>query len=280
MSITIKIVSLILGSILIMIDVLFILKKRKNYKRTDLKVFLLEDFFFIGDEISKLLKISTGKRIRKLEEIYDLEKAGQVAKSARAAPFTYLFLFLPIALFTFALTGNSKALFLMLFMILFMMVYFDIWLDGCLKKRHEEILREFATVLSKMSLLLNAGLTANDALRKVAISNEGLLYDELRKLHSELDLGRNYDEALEALCTRCGCKEIKKFVSLYKQNMKKGGPEFSVLLSNMAEDAWEERKNRAKIAGTAAEQKLLIPIMMMFVGVLIMVIVPAFNSLL
>ena len=111
------------------------------------------------------------------------------------------------------------------------------------------------------------------------IRNEGIIYDEMRKAKSEMDNGKPIELALEDFGFRCGCKEVRKFVSLYLQNMVKGGPEFSGLLQDMAEKAWDERKTRARLAGAVAEQKLLIPIMIMFIGVLIMVIVPAFNNL-
>ena len=68
-------------------------------------------------------------------------------------------------------------------------------------------------------------------------------------------------------------------MSLYKQNLIKGGPDFPRSLDEMAEAAWTARKNAAKEQGELAEQKLLIPTIFMFVGILLMVIVPALRSL-
>ena len=47
----------------------------------------------------------------------------------------------------------------------------------------------------------------------------------------------------------------------------------------MNEESWEEKKHRAKRKGEAASSKLMIPIMIMFVGILIMVIVPIFTNM-
>lgn len=281
MSIVLKFVLLVVASILSCFDIYVFIESRLNvYDKTGLKIFLMEDLFFVGESIVKHfhLKVS-GKRTRKLEEIYDRATAGKISKSAAVAPYTYLALFLPILLMIFAMTENKVAVVLISVLVIFLAAYFDIWLDGFLKKRHSMILREFATVLSKMSLLVNAGITATEAFDRVSKSNEGIIYDEMRKAKAEMDNGKSIELALEDFGFRCGCKEVRKFVSLYLQNMVKGGPEFSGLLQDMAEKAWDERKTRARLAGAAAEQKLLIPIMIMFIGVLIMVIVPAFNNL-
>ena len=281
MSVVLKFVILIFASILACFDVCIFIKSRSDvYDKTGLKIFLMEDLFFVGEYIIKVFHFKvSGKRTRKLEEIYDRSTAGKISKSATVAPYTYTALFLPVLLMIFAMTENKVAVLLISVLVIFLITYFDIWLDGFLKKRHTMILREFATVLSKMSLLVNAGITATEAFDRVSKSNEGIIYDEMRKAKSEMDNGKAIELALEDFGFRCGCKEVRKFVSLYLQNMVKGGPEFSGLLQDMAEKAWDERKTRARLAGAAAEQKLLIPIMIMFIGVLIMVIVPAFNNL-
>lgn len=281
MSVVLKVILLVVATIIVLFDLfVFAVSKSETYDKTGLKIFLLEDLFFVGERIRVIFHLkANGKRIRKLEEIYDRATAGKIAKSAAVAPYTYAALFLPILLMIFAITENEFAVLSISILIVFLMLYFDIWLDGFLKKRHTMILREFATVLSKMSLLVNAGITATDAFDRVSKSNEGIIYDEMRRTKSDIDNGKSIDLALEDFAFRCGCKEVRKFVSLYLQNMVKGGPEFSGLLQDMAEKAWDERKTRARLSGAAAEQKLLIPIMIMFIGVLIMVIVPAFNNL-
>ena len=71
----------------------------------------------------------------------------------------------------------------------------------------------------------------------------------------------------------------EEFVSLYKQNLVKGGPDFPRTLAEMATAAWTDRKNSARTQGELAEQKLLLPTMFMFVGILLMIIVPAFRNL-
>ena len=281
MQIWFKFLTLSAATIFIVFDIaIFILGRKDGYDKSGIKVFLFEDLFFLGKRIMALFHRGiSGKRVRKLEEMYDPSLAGQIAKSASIAPYTYFFLFAPLVLMVFAVSENKVITVLLCGIIGFLAVYFDIWLDGTLKHRHSKILCEFSTVLSKMSLLVNAGITASDAFVRVANSNEGILYREMQRTVSDIENGKSINDALDEFGFRCGCKEVRKFVSLYKQNLVKGGSEFPGLLQDMAYTAWDERKARARMLGAAAEQKLLIPIMLMFIGVLIMVIVPAFNSL-
>ncbi|NLL62978.1 MAG: type II secretion system F family protein [Ruminococcaceae bacterium] len=272
------------GNHFFIFDILiFYICRKKKVFNTGLNVFLFEEVFFIGEYISKHVQFSPikyGKRVRKLEEIYDKNIAGKIARNATFAPFTYIFLFIPILSFVLILSQEIVYVGLIFFLIIFLCFYFDIWLENQLKNRRLKILSEFTTVLSKMSLLINAGVTSTVAFELVATSSSGVFYDEMKQTIKEIRNGVSYEEALDKLNFRSGCKEVRKFISLYKQNLEKGGPEFPLLLSEMASNAWEERKRRAKIAGGVASQKLLIPIMMMFIGILLMVIVPAFNSFL
>ena len=50
-------------------------------------------------------------------------------------------------------------------------------------------------------------------------------------------------------------------------------------LKYMNDESWEEKKHRAKRKGEVAGSKLMIPVMIMFVGILLMVIVPIFANM-
>jgi len=282
MSIWLKFLILSIATVIVIFDfAVFVVCRKDTFNKTGLKVFLLEDYFYIGNKIRIFFHRGlNGKRVRRLEEIYDNSTSGQIALSAACAPLTYLLLFSPIVLMVLSLSESMLAFVLISALLGFLCVYFDIWLESVLKNRHEIILKDFASALSKMALLVNAGITAADAFKRVAYSNNTVLYLEMQRAQSDMENGKSINEALSGFSFRCGCKEVRKFVSLYKQNLTKGGPEFPLLISDMADKAWEERKMRARIKSAAAEQKLLIPIMTMFIGVLIMIIVPAFNNLL
>ena len=145
--------------------------------------------------------------------------------------------------------------------------------------RNEELLSEFANVVSKLALLTNAGMILHDAWRQVAESGEGVMYDEMKKACIDMDNGISETEALRLFGLRCIIPEIKKFTSTITQGLSKGNAELSVELQKQSKELWMLKKQSVKRQGEVAANKLMIPIVIMFVGILIMVIIPIFANL-
>lgn len=249
---------------------------------TDHPALFLEVLYPAGRRLRHLLRIKGRRsrdRYRALLEMMTPGEAERIRKNAEDAPFTYLCLLLPVVLSLLAVTGDPAVFFLELLLLGVLCSYFDYWLSKTVKRRHREVQREFPAMLTEMSLMVHVGITAGEAFDRVAVSGEGLLFSEMQLVSSSVQNGMPVDEALDNFSTRVPLREIKKFVSLYKQNLTKGGPDFPRALSEMAAGAWTDRKNAARVQGELAEQKLLLPTLLMFVGILLMVIVPAFQSL-
>lgn len=85
-------------------------------------------------------------------------------------------------------------------------------------------------------------------------------------------------EALQKFADRCGISEVRKFSSIMIQNMKKGSSELAYALMDLSSEVWRAGKQRPG-EGEKASAKLLIPIFMVFVGILIMVIVPILSGM-
>ena len=86
-------------------------------------------------------------------------------------------------------------------------------------------------------------------------------------------------EAYERFGKRCGISVYMKFGALLAQNLKKGTKGMTDLLRNESDQAFENRKSRAKRLGEEAGTKLLAPMFGMLAIVLVIVIVPAFLSM-
>ena len=78
---------------------------------------------------------------------------------------------------------------------------------------------------------------------------------------------------------RCIIPEIKKFTSTIIQGMTKGNSELSAMLQEQSREVWQLKKQIVRREGEKAASKLLIPICIMFIGVLIMIIIPIFANL-
>ena len=63
------------------------------------------------------------------------------------------------------------------------------------------------------------------------------------------------------------------------QGMAKGNRELAAMLQQQSKEVWEQRKQDVRRQGEKAAGKLMLPIVIMFIGILIMVIVPIFTNL-
>ncbi len=157
--------------------------------------------------------------------------------------------------------------------------YFGTTAKQKITKRSNELLSEFANVVSKLALLTNAGMIMHDAWRQVAESGDGVIYEEMRNAVTDMDNGISESEALRQFGIRCVIPEIKKFTSVVAQGLSKGNAELAMELQNQSKEVWMLKKQDVKRQGELAANKLMIPIVVMFIGILIMVIVPVFANL-
>ena len=75
-------------------------------------------------------------------------------------------------------------------------------------------------------------------------------------------------EAIKAFSDRCNILEIKKFSTTVLQNLEKGSEGLGGILAEMSNTIWMERSNKVRQMGEAASSKLMIPIMIIFIGIL------------
>ncbi|MCI8269701.1 MAG: type II secretion system F family protein [Lachnospiraceae bacterium] len=157
----------------------------------------------------------------------------------------------------------------------------DTSLKGEIEKRRLAIQMEFPEFVNKLTLLVNAGMTISKAWEKIINENkrEHILYDEMRYALAEIKAGRPEAIAYEEFARRCHVKEVTKFVSVIVMNLKRGGSEVVPVLREQGQECWEMRKNAAKAMGEQASTKILIPMMIMFLGIVLIVATPAVLSM-
>lgn len=143
-----------------------------------------------------------------------------------------------------------------------------------IKKRREDISRQFPNIVSKLALLVTSGMIVDKAWKQTAYSQDATLYREMRKTADELDNLMDAATAYTNFLNRCNTKETTKLASALIQSQSKGNAEIGALLKNMAHDAWQERRHMAKRDSEKANSKLMIPTMLLFAAILIMIMVP------
>ena len=154
-------------------------------------------------------------------------------------------------------------------------------LDGEIQKRRLSIQMEFSEFVNKLTLLVNAGMTISKAWEKIINENKRnhILYEEMRYALAEIKAGKPEGNAYEDFARRCHVREVTKFVSVIVMNLKRGGSEVVPVLREQGRECWEMRKNAAKEIGEQAGTKILIPMMIMFLGIVLIVVTPAVLSM-
>ena len=154
------------------------------------------------------------------------------------------------------------------------------------EERRRQLRMDYPEIVSKLALLLGAGMTVKRAWKKITEDaykrGDGCVryvYEEMQYTCREMESGIMESEGYERFGRRCGLKEYIRLGALLSQNLRKGTKGMNTLLRLEAVQAFEERKSGAKQLGEEAGTKLLMPMFLMLAVVLVIVIVPAFLSI-
>lgn len=160
-----------------------------------------------------------------------------------------------------------------------MAYYYHSLITDIIGEREESIMMELPDVLSKLALLVNAGMILNEAWGKISTTGEGTLYEEMQNSVIEMQNGISDFDAYINFARRCNVPAVTKFASTLVQNLSKGNKELVEFLRSFSDDSWNERKQEARRKGEIASTKLLIPICIMFLGIMLMIMIPIFNNI-
>lgn len=145
--------------------------------------------------------------------------------------------------------------------------------------RSAEMLGDFADVVAKLALLTNAGMILREAWDLISKSGETAFYKEMKLAMTDMNNGISDSEAIRRFGVRCMIPEAKKFSSTIVQGIQMGNKELSAMLQQQSGEVWNLRKQNARREGEKAAGKLMIPIFIMFFGILIMIVIPIFANI-
>lgn len=156
------------------------------------------------------------------------------------------------------------------------------------ERREKRLLLGYPEMVSKLTLLLGAGMSVTSAWEKIAhtykkqreqhLIAEDPVYEEMLITCHEIRDGVSERSAYLRFGERCGLTQYRKMVSVITQNIRKGQKELTRLLEDEAEEAYTLRRELAKKAGEEAGTKLLLPMMFMLMLVMAVILVPALIS--
>ena len=255
---------------------------KKYQKYTDssfAKEFQMSELLCVGFSVMRILHISTKTRaaqakIREIAEIKGKKYAEYYYYMLLGAKTTYTYTIVIVVMLLSAMSNNKGLLFMGGLLIL----YLDLALFDKLTARRQEILLDLPQVLSKLTLLVNSGMVLRDAWKRVSITGERVLYQEMQNTNLEMENGVAEIDAYRNFAERCNVKEIRKFTSLIIQNLNKGNEELAYFMKDLSDEMWEVKKSQVKQKGEKANTQLLLPMMLILIGILIMVMVPVMQQ--
>ncbi len=253
-------------------------------KPLDSKKYPGKSFYVIGLAILEWVKYPFDfsfdkKRISQVKVIYGKKYAEYFYRINMAQKVTVALTIIMLSMLLYPITQEFVLILFGVMLAFVAVYYYDTKITSVIDKRDEEILSDFPQVLSKMALLINAGMIMNEAWKNVSTTGKGTLYDEMQRTRQDIENGMSDIDAYSQFGERCGVASVKKFTSMLIQNLTKGNRELSEFLTHASYDSWEEKKHMVKRQGEKAANKLMIPLGMILVGIFIIILVPIVSNL-
>ncbi len=146
------------------------------------------------------------------------------------------------------------------------------------QKRQMELDLGFPNAISKIALLVTAGMNITKALEETAYSDDSLIYQELRTVLKEIGQASTVSGAFVRLQCRCSNKYLDKMVTIVTKSYVTGNANLADDLKAINDECWLDKRHNARRMGEAVQNKLFVPTMIMFVGILVVIIVPAMSG--
>lgn len=289
--------SALLATVLVVLWLFLYIRYSKKYGKIiddlDSKIFTMKDLYFIGLGLIDMYEHTTHRKIttsdkaitqcKRMAEAFGRDNGELYYYVTVAAKISLIMTFLPFGLMLGCLLKSALGFLAGAMLVIVFPYGVQSGINTAITNKKDAILSEFPKMVSKLTLLVNAGMLLRRAWDEVAESNpdetDGL-YAEMRAASQDILEGMTIEAALDAFATRCGVKEIRKFSSIYVQAVKRGASESIESMKIMADEAWEQKKQLSKQKGELAASKLLIPNLIMFLGILLVVVVPMIASML
>lgn len=260
------------------------LKYSGIFESLDEKEFRLKEIYFMGYFVLEKSKFDyrskKNREMRKLLAVLYGEKYSDFyLRAVRSQQVTVAMLFFVLAFAMYGFSGEISILVIMIVLGVLLAYYFGNNPKKMIDQRSDELMGEFSEVVSKLALLTDSGMILREAWEEVAYSEQGTIYTEMVTAVNDMNNGVSEVEAIRQFGNRCMLPEIKKFNSTLIQGLTQGNRELSVMLKRQSDEVWELKRQMVKRKGEEAQSKLLLPMILMFVGIMVMIMIPIFSNL-
>lgn len=185
---------------------------------------------------------------------------------------------------------NNKILFFPIGILICIILFFAASkeINSKLKLRNEQMLSDYPEIVSKLMLLLNAGLNIKNAFKKIvddyykelsSKESSHYAYEELSITLNSLDSGVSEASAYTEFGKRCGLMPYMKLGSILEQNLNKGVREIRFHLDCEVKNAFKNYKSETITKSKQAETKLIFPMVLILIVIMVLIMVPSFMNM-
>lgn len=210
--------------------------------------------------------------------LYERQYADYFVSVVWAQLLTYLHLFSMLTFFLIGAFFENAGLFFLVgaFVTLMSGIYAMTNMKNILDERTRKCEEQLADVVSTLAILVNSGMVLREAWFTIADSSQGEFYQLMKRAKTNMENGFSDMDAIYLFGRESNSAEIRKFTSVLIQSLEKGGGEIGVFLAAQSSELWSSKKQKMLQAGEKAATKLLLPIMLIFIGILIIILTAAF----
>ncbi|MFM1525452.1 MULTISPECIES: type II secretion system F family protein [Helcococcus] len=181
-----------------------------------------------------------------------------------------------ILLFLILISVYYNILLLFLFIIFIFTLNYYINVSQIIKyeKQKKKFKNDLPAFISRLSLMINSGIQLRVSIEFIINNSSGEVVEKLKLVNSLIKNGMSEIEAYNLILSRTDDLLIRKFIGNIVQNFEKGGDDLEDVLIMIKKDGDEFRKNDLILKTQEANRKLLIPNIIIFIGILLMVMIP------
>lgn len=158
----------------------------------------------------------------------------------------------------------------------------DVWLNGRVQFRQDEIRCTLPDALDMLSVCVSAGLGFDQSLQKISHYWNTDLGFEFTRVNKEMEMGVSRAEALKNLSTRLEVDDLSRFVAIIVQ-AEKVGMSYADVLHSQAQQLRVLRQYRAREIANKLPGKMILPLALFIFPAMIAVIlgpsIPMFLNL-
>ncbi|MGN0150829.1 MAG: immunoglobulin-like domain-containing protein [Wujia sp.] len=145
------------------------------------------------------------------------------------------------------------------------------------KNRDNMLMMQYPSFVTRLSLLLQTGMTLKNSLEHMAydVDKPNLLEQELSYALHEIETGSDEAAVYETLGNRLGLPQYIRLMNHISQNLRLGTRDIRKIMEEEVMFSMESRLENARKKGEEAATKLIFPMVILLAVVMIILIIPA-----